>query len=457
MDAKNNETRAAWWSGLITYSARTDVGMKRHMNQDSYAALPAPSARIWRSRGHVFVVADGMGAHKAGELASKLAVTEAPQSYLKRTSQSAVDSLRDALFDAHMIIRKRGESDPSFNDMGTTCDMLVLKPGVGYIGHVGDSRVYRLRGVTFEQLTFDHSLAWEVKYYPNAHSSYLQTSHIPKNIITRSLGPTDHLTVDVEGPFETQPGDVFLMCSDGLSGRVADSEIAQILKLFSPEVATQALVNLANLRGGPDNCTVVVVRVDSNDAPDTRAVEYPYEKKPPLSMAAWFFFSLAFIAAILAVVFFVIKYVALGGSLCAVAIAALSFALFVGRSSIFGAQPPSSDETETKFKGPYVRSSAEPNSAFCDNLETTCSKLCEQLRRDKNVEPDWNGVDKARESARSAREKKDYAAAIRANISVVNYMMAEVRKYVDTLRRTRSHSHPGAGEISGTHSKDPAR
>lgn len=457
MDAKNNETRAAWWSGLITYSARTDVGMKRHMNQDSYAVLPAPSARIWRSRGHVFVVADGMGAHKAGELASKLAATEAPQSYLKRTSQPAVESLRDALFDAHMIIRKRGESDPSFNDMGTTCDMLVLKPGVGYVGHVGDSRVYRLRGVTFEQLTFDHSLAWEVKYYPNAHSSYLQTTHIPKNIITRSLGPTDHLTVDVEGPFDTQPGDVFLMCSDGLSGRVADSEIAQILKLFSPEAATQALVNLANLRGGPDNCTVVVVRVDSNDAPDTRAAEYPYEKKPPLSMAAWFFFSLAFIAAVLAVVFFVIKNFALGGSLCVVAIAALSFALFVGRSSIFGSQPPSSDETETKFKGPYVRSSAEPSSAFCDNLETTCSKLCEQLRRDKNVEPDWNGVDQARESARNAREKKDYAAAIRANISVVNYMMAEVRKYVDSLRRTRSHSHPGVGGVSGTHSKDPAR
>lgn len=457
MDAKNNETRAAWWSGLITYSARTDVGMKRHMNQDSYAVLPAPSARMWRSRGHVFVVADGMGAHKAGELASKLAATEAPQSYLKRTSQSSVESLRDALIDAHMIIKKRGESDLSFKDMGTTCDMLVLQPGVGYVGHVGDSRVYRLRGVTFEQLTFDHSLAWEVKYYPNAHSSYLQASHIPKNIITRSLGPTEHLTVDVEGPFDTQPGDVFLMCSDGLSTRVADSEIAQILKLFAPEDATQALVNLANLRGGQDNCTVVVVRVDSNDAPETCAADRSFEKKPPLSMAAWFFFSLAFIAAVLAILFFVMKNVALGGSLCVVAIAALSFALFVGRSSIFGSQPPSSDETEAKFKGPYIRSSAEPSSEFCDKLETTCSKLCEQLRRDQNVEPDWKGVDQARELARSAREKKDYADAIRANITVVNYMMEGVRKYVELTRRTRSHSHHDVGGVSGTHSKDPAR
>lgn len=441
----------------MTYSARTDVGMKRRMNQDSYAVLPAPSARMWRSRGHLFVVADGMGAHKAGELASKLAVTEAPQSYLKRTAQSPVDSLRDALADAHMIIKKRGESDPSFNEMGTTCDMLVLQPGVGYIGHVGDSRVYRLRGATFEQMTFDHSLAWEVKYYPNAHSSYLQTSHIPKNIITRSLGPTERLTVDVEGPFDTQSGDVFLMCSDGLSGRVADSEIAQILKLFAPEDATQALVNLANLRGGPDNCTVVVVRVDSNDAPETCAAECLYEKKPPLSMAAWFFFSLAFIATLLATIFFVMKNVAMGGSLCVVAIAALSFALFVGRSSIFGSQPPSSDETEAKFKGPYVRSSAEPSSAFCDNLEATCSKLCDQLRGDQNVEPDWKGVDHARELAKSAREKKDYAAAIRANITVVNYMMAEVRKYVEFIRRTRSHSHHGVGGVSGTHAKDTAR
>ena len=441
MDANKTEKTEAWWSKSLAYSARSDVGMKRRNNQDSFSANLAPSPRVWRSRGHVFVVADGMGAHKAGELASKLAATEAPQSYLKHTTTTPTEAIRNALLEAHEVIRKRGESDPSFRDMGTTCDMLALAPGVGYIGHVGDSRVYRLRDHVVEQMTFDHSLVWEVKFFPQSHSSYRQLDNIPKNIITRSLGPTENLNVDVEGPFETRPGDTFLMCSDGLSGRVEDAEIGQILELFSPEDATEALVNLANLRGGPDNCTVVVARVLSNEAPadaeDAKAAR-AYEKRPPLSIAAWAFLALTAIFGILATIFLICRFWSGGFGALGVAVVSLAAFLCVAAPTLFGVKKKDAP-TERLGKGPYARASAVPCAAFCDYLEETCEQLCSRMRNDPNVEPDWDGLNRARTLAVQARERNDYAGAIRANICVVNYIMREVRKYVELVKRTRSH------------------
>lgn len=451
MDANKTENADAWWSKSLVYSARSDVGMKRRNNQDSFSTHPAPSPRVWRSRGHVFVVADGMGAHKAGELASKLAATEAPQSYLKHTTTPPTEAIRNALLEAHEIIRKRGESDPSFRDMGTTCDMLALTPGVGYIGHVGDSRVYRLRDHVVEQMTFDHSLVWEVKYYPQSHSSYRQLDNIPKNIITRSLGPTENLTVDVEGPFETRPGDTFLMCSDGLSGRVEDAEIGQILELFSPENATEALVNLANLRGGPDNCTVVVARVVSNEAPaeaeDSKAAR-AYEKRPPLSIAAWAFLSLTAIFGILATIFLICRFWSGGLGALGVAVVSLAAFLCVASPTLFGAKKNAAP-TQRLGNAPYARASAIPSSEFCDYLEETCEQLCQRIRSDPNVEPDWDGLNRARTLAIQARERNDYAGAIRANICVVNYIMREVRKYVELVKRTRSHQTTQVSSESG--------
>ena len=441
MDANKTEKTEAWWSKSLVYSARSDVGMKRRNNQDSFSAHPAPSPRVWRSRGHVFVVADGMGAHKAGELASKLAATEAPQSYLKHTTTAPTEAIRNALLEAHEIIRKRGESDPSFRDMGTTCDMLALTPGVGYIGHVGDSRVYRLRDHVVEQMTFDHSLVWEVKYYPQSHTSYRQLDNIPKNIITRSLGPTENLTVDVEGPFETRPGDTFLMCSDGLSGRVEDAEIGQILELFSPENATEALVNLANLRGGPDNCTVVVARVVSNEAPadaeDSKAAR-AYEKRPPLSIAAWAFLALTAIFGILASIFLICRFWSGGFGALGVAVVSLAAFFCVASPTLFGVKRNAAP-TPRLGNAPYARASAMPSREFCEYLEETCEQLCSKIRSDPNVEPDWDGLNRARTLAIQARERNDYAGSIRANICVVNYIMREVRKYVELVKKTRSH------------------
>ena len=169
-------------------------------------------------------------------------------------------------------IHERGQANAEFQGMGTTCSVLVLLPTTAVIAHVGDSRVYRLRRRQLEQLTFDHSLVWEMMAAGQMPRGEV-ANFIPKNIITRSLGPHADVQVDLEGPFPLEVGDTFLLCSDGLSGQVKDEEIGAILSVLSPQEAVRALVDMANLRGGPDNITAIVARVLAvpNENPDPSA------------------------------------------------------------------------------------------------------------------------------------------------------------------------------------------
>ena len=142
------------------------------------------------------------------------------------------------------------------------------------MGHVGDSRVYRLRKDRLDQLTFDHSLVWEMMAAGQMPRGEV-ASFIPKNIITRSLGPHADVQIDLEGPFPLQVGDTFMICSDGLTGQVRDEEIGPILSTLSPQEAVRVLVDMANLRGGPDNITAIVVRVLAVPAEDAQQAETP--------------------------------------------------------------------------------------------------------------------------------------------------------------------------------------
>src|SRR5690606_13942088 len=154
--------------------------------------------------------------------------------------------------------------------MGTTCSSLAILPEGALVAHVGDSRVYRLRQQVLEQITFDHSLVWEMAASGQVRGEEV-AGFVPKNVITRSLGPNAQVKVDLEGPLPIEPGDTFLLCSDGLTGPVQDEEIAVVLAALPVEEAVQTLINLANLRGGPDNITVVAVRVKGPLAADTPA------------------------------------------------------------------------------------------------------------------------------------------------------------------------------------------
>jgi PPM family protein phosphatase len=248
----------------IEQASLSDVGVRRSHNQDSHRALPAHDAAQWTQRGHLFVVADGMGAHAVGELASKIAADNIPHIYFKHAQEGPAAALRTAILETNTAIHTRGQQNREFEGMGTTGTVLVLRPEGAWIGHVGDSRAYRVRAGKIEQLSFDHSLVWELARRQGVQPEALQG--IPSNVIVRSLGPEALVQVDVEGPHPIEAGDIYVMCSDGLSGPVSDREIGAVVSALPPKEACRFLIDLANLQGGPDNITVIVVRVLGSEA-----------------------------------------------------------------------------------------------------------------------------------------------------------------------------------------------
>lgn len=248
------------WDDIIEEAAATDTGMRRSNNQDSHAIVRASKPEAWKARGHIFMVADGMGAHAVGELASKLACDNIPHNYNKMKAAAPAEAITKAYKEVGALIHTRASANKDFQGMGTTCSTLLLLPDGALIAHVGDSRVYRVRNRTIDQLSFDHSLAWEL-VRRNHLSPEEAMKAVPRNVITRSLGPDPNVEVDVEGPLPVEPGDVFLLCSDGLSGHVEDPELGLFAANFHPKDAARFLVALANLRGGQDNITVVLARI----------------------------------------------------------------------------------------------------------------------------------------------------------------------------------------------------
>lgn len=247
-------------SHAVRFASLTDVGVRRSHNQDACASQPAPDEARWQTHGHVFVVADGMGGHAVGEKASAKAVRDIPLTFLKHVStDGAAAAIRRAFIEANDAIFAIGQNNPEFKGLGTTGTALFLRPEGAWVGHVGDSRAYRIRGHRVQQLTFDHSWVWEVARRQGIDPDEL--GDFKRNVIIRSLGPDAEVEVDVEGPHPIEPGDVFLLCSDGLSNLVSPDEIGAVVSTFPPDHACQYLVALANARGGPDNITCMIVEV----------------------------------------------------------------------------------------------------------------------------------------------------------------------------------------------------
>jgi serine/threonine protein phosphatase PrpC len=266
----------------LEYCDRTDVGRRRSNNQDSSIVLEPWSREQYRRRGWLFVVADGMGAHAAGEMASALAVEQVPLAYEKLAPRSPPLALLRSIEQANAEIHARGESAVDLKGMGTTCTALAILPRGAIVGHVGDSRAYRVRRGRIEQLSKDHSLAWEVEEQRGGASEPGMPS-APRNIITRSMGPHAQVHVDLEGPFPVEERDVFVLCSDGLSGQVEDAEIGLLAETLSPREAAEALVGLALVRGAPDNVTVIVARAGEKEATkrDAETQSWPLDDPQP--------------------------------------------------------------------------------------------------------------------------------------------------------------------------------
>lgn len=241
------------------------------MNQDAHAILPPSGPEAYRKTGWFLIVADGMGAHAAGEEASGMAADRVPHLYQKIINTTPPDALQRAMRQANAEIFDKGETHPGFRGMGTTCSALVMVPRGALIGHVGDSRVYRIRGHRIEQLTRDHSLAWECGLPEK------EAEGIPKNIITRSMGPHAEVEPDLEGPLPIRNGDIFVLCSDGLSGQVSNAEIGLLASQLSDvDQATKALVGLTLARGAPDNVTVIIARAGPEEVTSSYARQEPW-------------------------------------------------------------------------------------------------------------------------------------------------------------------------------------
>ena len=237
----------------------TDVGKRRDSNEDDFLLEPA--------RG-VYAVADGMGGHAAGEIASRLAI-ETLQEVLQRndpaaarkTVEDAAEWLRGAVVEANRRICDSIRLHEERRGMGTTVVALVHSGEDAVVGHVGDSRLYLLRDHEFLRMTSDHSWVNEQVKLGLMNDDTAQR-HPMRNIVTRALGSRPDVMVDLTS-VQVQPGDVFLLCSDGLNTMLADEQIRAILvsHRHDPEAACRALVEEANRHGGDDNVTVVVACV----------------------------------------------------------------------------------------------------------------------------------------------------------------------------------------------------
>jgi len=381
----------------LVSSDRTDIGRRRASNQDAKAVLPA-NPQQFRSRGWFFMVADGMGAHAAGELASAMAADRVPKIYEQRSQFSPPLALRLSLEQVNSEINAKGESGFEFKGMGTTCTTLVLLPRGAIVGHIGDSRCYRIRGGTIEQLSRDHSLVWELES-AGGMSREQANDAAPKNIITRSMGPHTRVDVDLEGPFPVNVGDVFLLCSDGLSGQVTDEEIGLLAAELEPQEAVTALIGLALVRGAPDNVTVVVARTGEEEASKTSRKDeaWPLSEEATTnqrqSHQSWTALTIA-AACLLAALMFnplsmltkeaclaseTVRAVCLFGSIAALmaAIAALLFAFsgFVAKPARGRMLSPG----EFLGKGPYRRYDCTPTEPLVEGIVASVEQSAEHL------------------------------------------------------------------------------
>jgi len=238
---------------------RTDVGLVRSENQDFGIYTTPSEEREAHPGGRLLVVADGMGGHRGGATASRIAGETVKAQYLGSEGDDIAIALRDSLMRANSRIFHESQANPDLRGMGTTTSALVVRDGNAWFGHVGDSRIYMVRGDEIRQLTEDHSLV-ATMVREGLLTKVEAENHPRRNVLQRSMGVSEQVEIDVRGPFPLQEGDVFVLCSDGLHGVVKEDEIREVAGKPLREAADE-LIRRAIERGAPDNVTVIVARV----------------------------------------------------------------------------------------------------------------------------------------------------------------------------------------------------
>jgi protein phosphatase len=255
----------------IVTSFLSDIGCQRELNEDQGRYITPGDPEVLAEKGMLFIVADGMGGHSGGEIASRLAVEVISRAYYEETAGTQ-DALKNAILEANDAIYSEAYKNRSLLGMGTTCTALVIQNAEAIAAQIGDSRLYLVREDEIYLMTEDHSLAMQL--VNRGLLSLNQVRHHPeRNVILRALG--SHPMVEVatwKNPFPVRLGDKFILCSDGLYDLVEDEEIRQAVTEPHPHRACEALIDLAKGRGGYDNITVGIVYVVTKSAGGEKAV-----------------------------------------------------------------------------------------------------------------------------------------------------------------------------------------
>ena len=228
----------------------SDIGLVRATNEDSYVCEPP----------HLFVVADGMGGHVAGEIASKLAVTTISRYIEENDELQGEELLKQAIVQANTSIYQLSLSKEEFTGMGTTVTAVYIEDNKAYWGHVGDSRIYLFRNQEFNQITNDHSLVWELVQSGNITKEEAKI-HPKRNMLTRAVGTSCLIKIDT-GVIELKPDDILLMCTDGLTNMVSEQDISNLLATKQDNlecIVSELIVNAKNA-GGSDNITTILLK-----------------------------------------------------------------------------------------------------------------------------------------------------------------------------------------------------
>ena len=264
----------------VVASVQTDKGCVREINEDSGRMVRPADPALLAERGTLVVVADGMGGHSAGEVASQMAADIVSRVYYETRAEPSA-ALKRAVEEANRRIHEAAAEDSAKHGMGTTCTALALCGGRAYAAHVGDSRLYMLRAGKLYQLSEDHSAVNEMVKLGIITKEQART-HEDKNVILRALGTTPDVEVSVLEPFAVREGDRYLLCSDGLHDLVLENEIASILSESEDiHAAGERLIALAKERGGHDNITAGIIAImpegtaaaEAQNAPTTRELE----------------------------------------------------------------------------------------------------------------------------------------------------------------------------------------
>jgi protein phosphatase len=245
----------------IEAASLSDVGRQRGNNEDSFLYWEPDADEDFRRKGRLAVIADGMGGYEGGQEASRLAVETVRHVYDNAFAADPQDALIAAFQSAHTNIQRYASEHPQFHGMGTTCTAVSIVDHRMWFAHIGDSRLYFIHGGSVSRLTRDHSYVGKLVESGIVRSEDAE-SHPQRHILTAALGSGRDVAPHVpDRPIPVHEGDIVTLCTDGLWSVVSEQDIARVAQSNPPAESCLALVNLALERGGPDNITVLVLRI----------------------------------------------------------------------------------------------------------------------------------------------------------------------------------------------------